>query len=65
MINLIFTGSHFAAYELSSSGASKDYQGGRMGRFEFVPGVEKYGAPVYRQAQSREVPSDYDFLLFR
>merc|ERR550532_2658356 len=29
------------AYELSSSGASKNYQGGTMGRFEFVPGVER------------------------
>ena len=65
MINLIFTGSDFAAYELSSSGASKNYQGHVMGRFEFVPGVEKYGAPVYRQAHSKEVPSGRNYLLFR
>ena len=65
MINLIFNGSHFAAYELSSSGSSKNHQGARMGRFEFVPGVENEGSPVYRQAHSREVPSDYDYLLFR
>ena len=58
MINLIFTGYHFAAYELSSCGASKNYGGHAMGRFEFVPGVEKEGAPVYRQAQSKELPSD-------
>ena len=61
MINFIFTGSHFAAYELSSSGASKNYQGSRMGKFEFVPGVEKDGSPVYRQAHS----SDLNFLLYR
>ena len=36
-----------------------------MGRFEFVPGVEKEGSPVYRQAHSREVPSDWDYRLFR
>ena len=35
-----------------------------MGRFEFVPGVGKEG-PVYRQAHSREVPSNYDFHLYR
>ena len=36
-----------------------------MGRFEFVPGVEKDGSPVYRQAHSREVPSDNEILLYR
>ena len=65
MINLIFTGYHFAAYELSSSGPSKNYWGESMGRFEFVPGVEKEGSPVYRQAHSKEVPSDNDQFLFR
>ena len=55
----------FAVYEVSSSGASKNYQGEVMGRFEFVPGVEKEGSPVYKQAQSKEVPSDKDYLLYR
>ena len=36
-----------------------------MGRFEFVPGVEKEGSPVFRQAHSREVPSDRDYRLVR
>ena len=36
-----------------------------MGRFEFVPGVEKEGSPVYKQAHSREVPSDQDYRLSR
>ena len=36
-----------------------------MGRFEFVPGVEKEGSPVFRQAHSRKVPTDIDFLLHR
>ena len=34
-----------------------------MGRFEFVPGVERDGCPVFRQAQSREVPTDHDSVL--
>ena len=59
------TSSNVAAYELSSSGASKNYQGGRMGRFEFVPGVEKEGSPVYRQAHSREIPSRFKHRLYR
>ena len=59
------TSSHFAAYELTSNGASKNYQGHTMGRFEFLPGVEREGCPVYRQAQSREVPSDFDCFLSR
>ena len=36
-----------------------------MGRFEFVPAVERRGSPVYRQAHSREVPTDDNYLLFR
>ena len=36
-----------------------------MGRFEFVPGVEKNGSPVYRQTHSKVVPNDNEFLLFR
>ena len=61
----IFSSLKFAAFELSSCGASKNHQGNRMGRFEFVPGVEEEGSPVYRQAHSREVPSDIDTLLYR
>ena len=58
--------SYFSAYELSSCGASKNYQGDTMGMFEFVPGVEKEGSPVYRQAHSRELQTDDDdYLLFR
>ena len=37
-----------------------------MGRFEFMPGVEKEGSPVYRQAHSKEIPMPYgDILLYR
>ena len=57
----------FAAYELSGTGASREV-GGVMGRFEFVPGVEKEGSPVYRQAHSKELATDMymgDILLYR
>ena len=37
-----------------------------MGRFEFMPGVEKEGSPVYRQAHSKEIATDLgDILLYR
>ena len=37
-----------------------------MGRFEFMPGVEKEGSPVYRQAHSKEIAmDDGDILLYR
>ena len=40
-----------------------------MGRFEFMPGVEKKGSPVYRQAHSKEIPVAYqhagEILLYR
>ena len=37
-----------------------------MGRFEFLPGVEKGGFPVYRQAHSRSVHKQmFDTLLYR
>ena len=28
-----------------------------MGRFDFVPGVQEEGSPVYRQAHSKEIPN--------
>ena len=56
----------FAAYELSGTGASKEEVGAAMGRFEFMPGVEKEGSPVYRQAHSKELATDVgDILLYR
>ena len=37
-----------------------------MGRFEFMPGVEKEGSPVYRQAHSKEIATRLgDILLYR
>ena len=50
---------------MSSFGVSKNFAGQFMGRFAFVPGVEKEGYPVYRQAHSRERPIEEDVLLHR
>ena len=47
---------------LSSLGVSS-YQ--VSGRFDFVPGEEKEGSPVYRQAHSKEIPTEKEFLLYR
>ena len=50
---------------LSSVGSSRNHVGQAFGRFEIVPGEEKEGSPVYRQAQSKEIPTDIDFLMYR
>ena len=53
----------FAAFELFGSGASNGFA---MGRFEFMPGVEKEGSPVYRQAHSKEIATHLgEILLYR
>ena len=57
--------SHNAALEISSSGSAGDYHDRAMGRFELLIGEEQDGSPVYRQAQSGEIPSYYDNLLYR
>ena len=50
---------------LSSVGSSRNHVGQAFGRFELVPGEEKEGSPVYRQAQSKKIPTDIDFLMYR
>ena len=51
---------------LSGIGDSKNHAGHAMGRFDLIPGVEKEGFSVYRQAHSeRVVPTHFDFLLYR
>ena len=52
-----------AALEISSSGPAR--RGWAMGRFELIFGVEIEGSPVYKQAQSREIPSKYRYQLYR
>ena len=47
---------------LSSLGVSS-YEA--SGRFDLVPGEEKEGSPVYRQAHSKEVPNKKELLLYR
>ena len=36
-----------------------------MGRFELVAGEDHEGAPVYRQAHSKEIPSVHQYHLYR
>ena len=60
---------------LSSVGSSGNHVGQAFGRFDLVPGEEKEGSPVYRQAHSKEIktekksdqeiPTKIDFLMYR
>ena len=50
---------------LLSLGVSSKYVGKAFGRFDLVPGKEKEGSPVYRQAHSKEIPTKKEFLLCR
>ena len=50
---------------LLSLGVSSKYVGQAFGRFDLVPGKEKEGFPVYKQAHSREIPEEEEFLLYR
>ena len=36
-----------------------------MGRFEPVIGESENGFPVFKQVQSREIPSDWNYRLYR
>ena len=54
-----------AALEISRSEPTGDYLGVMMGRFELIIGEEEEGSPVYRQADSREIPGHRNYLLFR
>ena len=49
---------------LSSLGVSSDHVGFAFGRFDLeVPAIP--GFPVYRQAHSKEIKTNKEFLLFR
>ena len=50
---------------LSSVGESSSHVGEAFGRFDLLPGEEKCGSPVYRQAHSKEIPTEKKFLLYR
>ena len=50
---------------LSSVGESSSHVGEAFGRFDLLPGEEKCGSPVYRQAHSEEIPTEKEFLLYR
>ena len=59
-------------------GESSNHVGEAFGRFDLLPGEEKCGSPVYRQAHSKEIfskkdkeadykenPTEKEFLLYR
>ena len=50
---------------LSIVGESSSHVGQAFGRFELLPGEEKCGSPVYRQAHSKEIPTKKECLLYR
>ena len=60
---------------LSSVGSGRNHVGHAFGRFELVPGEEREGSPVYRQAHSKEIktekksyqeiPTKIDLLMYR
>ena len=64
-MNNIDTQNYISEVMLSSVGSSRNHVGQAFGRFDLVPGEEKEGSPVYRQAQSKKIPTDIDFLMYR
>ena len=46
-------------------GESSNHVGEAFGRFDLLPGEEKCGSPVYRQAHSKEISTEKEFLLYR
>ena len=52
-------------FEISSAGPAGDHHGDCKGRFETIIGEDKDGFPVYQQAHSKEIPSEYNYLLYR
>ena len=55
----------FPGYKLSSAGTSKNHVAFAMGSFNFLPGIEEECSPIYKQAQSKEIPAEDSYLLFR
>ena len=56
---------YYPEFELESARPAGDYFGNSLGKFELVPGEEEEGCPVYKQAHSREIPSECNYLLYR
>ena len=52
-------------FEIWSNGSAGEDWGPAMGRFEPVIGEAENGFPVFKQVQSREIPSEFNFLLYR
>ena len=52
-------------FEIWSSGPTRENAGHLMGRFEPFIGEAENGFPVYKQVHSREIPSMFNFRLYR
>ena len=55
----------YAELELSSLEVNSKHPMEAFGRFDLVPGEEREGSPVYRQAHSTEMPTPKEILLHR
>ena len=55
----------YAELELSSLEVNSNHPMEAFGRFDLVPGEEREGSPVYRQAHSTEMPTAKEILLHR
>ena len=55
----------YAELELSSMEVNSNHPMEAFGRFDLVPGEEREGSPVYRQAHSTEMPTAKEILLHR
>ena len=53
------------ALEISCSGPAGEDHGDTFGLYELVVDKEIKGSPVYRQAHSEEMPSRFNFFLYR
>ena len=55
----------YAELELSSREVKSNHPMEAFGRFDLVPGEEREGSPVFRQAHSSEMPTAKEILLYR
>ena len=78
MTNIVLIKFDITEMMLSSLGVRSSHVGQAFGRFDLLPGEEKCGSPVYRQAHSKEIfskedrqahskeiPTEKEFLLYR
>ena len=52
-------------FEILSNGPAGDYCGRVMGRFESIIAIGEEEIGFFKQVQSREIPMDRNYLLYR